>query len=289
MIQRNASIALFFLVCLLSTLNVSAWKPPHRFPRPLHAQPRSTDASSSEFIYETRFFTNKVDHFSFRPKSYRTYQQRYLFNDTFWDRSQGAMFFYAGNEGSIEWFARNTGFMWQLAQQQKALLVFAEHRFYGASMPSKGHLSLLTAEQALADFAVLLTSLKQNLTAQSTPVIAFGGSYGGMLAAWMRLKYPHVISGAIASSAPILWFEDLTPVDSFERIVTNNFRAASQSCVNAINSSWAAIDEVVGKDGGVEALARTFKVCKLDGAEGLKGWLQGAWLVFNIATDMLLC
>lgn len=40
-------------------------------------------------------------------------------------------------------------------------------------------LSYLTAEQALADYAILLTDLKKNLSAEACPVVLFGGSYGG--------------------------------------------------------------------------------------------------------------
>lgn len=111
-------------------------------------------------------------------------------------------------------------------------------------------LSYLTTEQALADFAVFVTDLKRNLSAEASPVVLFGGSYGGsksnslccgirfffksefvvndamltVLAAWMRLKYPHIAIGALASSAPILQFEDIVPPQTFYDIVSNDFK-----------------------------------------------------------------
>lgn len=45
----------------------------------------------------------------------------------------GPIFFYAGNEGPVETYIANTGLMWESAPRFAALVVFAEHRYYGAS------------------------------------------------------------------------------------------------------------------------------------------------------------
>jgi len=54
-------------------------------------------------------------------------------------------------------------------------------RYYGKSLPfgndsfKHPYVDLLTAEQALADYAVLVTALKSQLNASESRVIAFGG------------------------------------------------------------------------------------------------------------------
>lgn len=159
-----------------------------------------------DMAYNETWFEQPLDHFSFVNSS-ATFKQRVLINQAYFDpkRSAGPIFLYTGNEGDIEAFAANSGFMWDIAPDFGALLVFAEHRYYGKSNPFGAEAykpnpalnGYLTSEQALADFANLAVYLKDEYgsAGQDTPLIAFGGSYGGMLSAWFRIKYPHICDG----------------------------------------------------------------------------------------------
>lgn len=61
--------------------------------------------------------------------------------------------------------------MWDIAPQYKAALVFVEHRFYGKSLPFANdsfsalrNVGYLSSEQALADFADVISFLKNEVS-----------------------------------------------------------------------------------------------------------------------------
>lgn len=63
---------------------------------------------------------------------------------------------------------------------------------FGNETFAQQNLKYLTVEQAMMDYVELIKSIRATYAAQDKPVITFGGSYGGMLSAWLRMKYPHV-------------------------------------------------------------------------------------------------
>ncbi|XP_063301035.1 lysosomal Pro-X carboxypeptidase [Pelobates fuscus] len=237
--------------------------------------------------YKTYYFNQKIDHFGFSEDA--SFKQRYLVSDCHWRKPAGPILFYTGNEGDITLFCNNTGFMWDVAEQLGAMLVFAEHRYYGESMPfgdlsysDPKYLNYLTSEQALADFAVLIKFLKSSIEgAKDSPVIALGGSYGGMLAAWFRMKYPQVVVGALASSAPIWQFEDLVPCNTFYQTVTNDFKKSGPGCSESILNSWAAINHLSETGDGLQWLSDAFHLCSplktKEDVGNFKGWLIETW------------
>lgn len=230
------------------------------------------EGNGIEINYETKWYTQLVDHFTWANQD--TYQQRYLVNKDNWCGKNCPILFYCGNEGDIEVFTNNTGWMWENAKNLRAMLVFAEHRFYGKSMPypidptkvtpnATKTLGYLSSEQALADYAKLIFSLKNEIyDAKYSAVIAIGGSYGGMLAAWMRMKYPNAVTGALAGSAPILQFSEEYECSQFNQIVTKDFENYSPHCSQSVAKSWSILQTLGESDQGLAQLSSAFHTCK---------------------------
>ena len=134
-----------------------------------------------------------------------TYKQRLCVYSDYWTPHKGQpIFLYTGNESPVDEYVNNTGLMWDLAASEKALVVFAEHRYFGESIPEidgmDNCLAYLSSEEALADYASLSNRIRREWGGEGGAVIAFGGSYGGMLASWMRILYPSAVDGGMLSS-----------------------------------------------------------------------------------------
>jgi pimeloyl-ACP methyl ester carboxylesterase len=214
--------------------------------------------------------TMPVDHFN--ASNHDTYDMRYIIDWSFYNASHGPILFYAGNEGAIWNFYNNTGFMAEtLAKEMGALVVFAEHRFYGTSLPyypntfNTSNLRFLSVEQVMRDFIHLQDFLKSNASnpeLNKKATILFGGSYGGMLASWMRMKYPQHFQGALASSAPILWFKGKIDPNAYTRVASDVIKSqGGQDCYDYIGRGFYDLQNVMYDSSKWESVKNIFNLC----------------------------
>eukprot|EP00943_MAST-04B_sp_MAST-4B-sp1_P004771 g4771.t1 len=260
-----------------------------------------------------KYFTQPLDHFSpgaanvngNKNSSVTTFQQRYcLYDKYFNERMTGErnvassgqppnILFYTGNESPVEEYVNQTGLMWTLAPKLNSLVVFAEHRYFGESVPQlkglRNCLSYCTTQQALADHALLVLEVKKNYNIPNAKVVAFGGSYGGMLASWARIKYPNVFDGAIAGSAPVWGFPLLNPpLDGATQAITRSASkagGATDQCKDNIRTAWPIIYDIGKTQDGRDYLSSVLNLCEpLQSTSDVDKYLQYAQaLWFDLA------
>ncbi|KAG8506266.1 Thymus-specific serine protease [Galemys pyrenaicus] len=223
----------------------------------------------------------------FNASDGRSFLQRYWVNDQYWASQNGPVFLHLGGEGSLGPGSVMRGHPAALAPAWGALVIGLEHRFYGLSIPPGGldmaQLRFLSSRHALADVvsARLAFSHLFNVSS-SSPWVCFGGSYAGSLAAWARLKFPHLIFASVASSAPVravLDFSEYNEVGAGagagaekpqepslltppfrQQVVSRSLRSTaiggSRECLAATSAAFAEVERRLRAGGAARAALR---------------------------------
>jgi lysosomal Pro-X carboxypeptidase len=155
-----------------------------------------------------------------------------------------------------------------VAYETKALIIFGEHRYFGASLPFSPEVAFwplnnlyLTVDQAMLDYVDLITYIRKSRSLQDKPCIVFGGSYGGMLAAWLRMKFPHVFQGALASSAPLLYFKRELEF-SFSDHCIESYRKVLDKAPGLIREGFEQLDDFKSRPETWPRLSKIYNTCK---------------------------
>ena len=246
-----------------------------------------------------RWVVQPLDHFD-RLET-RTWNQRYFANDAHWKtrRASGGdetpsdetssdaslVFLCVGGEGPafdptvVTAGGPHCALAVEMAASRGALILALEHRFYGPSQPT-GDLTVaslrhLSSAQALADAARFVShAAREFRVPRDARWVAFGGSYPGMLASWLRLKYPHLVHAAVASSAPV---QAAFAMPGYDRVVGESLAetdvGGSLACARAVRAAFRALsDELRTREGRRRVEAR-FHVCdaSFEASEGSTG------------------
>ncbi|XP_018566061.1 putative serine protease K12H4.7 isoform X2 [Anoplophora glabripennis] len=227
-----------------------------------HNPPPPKGALKSSVYVSQAYFTQKLDHES---NDEITWSQRYFVNKEYFNTTaNNVVFLMLGgeSEASERWMIYGS---WLVsAQKYGALLFQLEHRFYGKSHPfsdlSTENLRYLSSEQALADAANFIKAMNEQYSLPSdVKWIVFGGSYSGSLAAWLRLKYPDLVQGAVSTSGPLL-----AKLDFYEyfQVVIDDLAAISQECVNNLTTAMKQVDDLLYNPSDEESLTSIFNLCE---------------------------
>jgi dipeptidyl-peptidase-2 len=100
----------------------------------------------------------------------------------------------------------------------------------------------------------------------------------------MRLHYPNIVSGSIASSAPILVIAGDSSRETFFQDVTKDFERAEVGCVDRVKAAFRTMSALVDSGtAGLKNLSATFNLCSDLQSVGdyhhLVGWLRNAFTV----------
>ena len=288
-VMRTAALPVLLAAATAAAGSLSPPRHRHSLPASRARDPARPSVANCTLLY----LDQPLDH---AEAGSPTWPQRVFVYDGFvtpGDRAR-AVFFYVGNEADVTLYVNATGWMWERAAEFGALLVWSEHRYYGESQPfgsaeaSLANKTYLTVEQAIADHAAAAAQVRARYgVPDAAATVGFGGSYGGMLASWLRMTRPDALDGALAASAPILSFEGERPACDptfYARGTSYDASAAagaSPACAPALQRAFAGeeLAALGASPDGRDKLAAGLRLCggALGDDDGA-GWDVAFWL-----------
>ncbi|XP_053671932.1 putative serine protease K12H4.7 [Anopheles nili] len=228
----------------------------------LHREPpiRGGSASTKAATVTTKYIMQRLDHFD--AQNVNTWSMRYMENGEHYQPG-GPLFIYVGGEWTISEGSISRGHVYDMAKELNGYLFYTEHRYYGESHPTvdlrTDKLKYLNIDQALADLAHFVVEMRRTIPgAENAGVIMVGGSYSATMVAWFRQKYPHLINGAWASSAPVFAKVEFT---EYKEIVSESIKLVGGSnCAGRIERAIKQVEELLD-NGQQERVAQEFRLC----------------------------
>ena len=208
---------------------------------------------------EAQWFTQQLDHNNVRDP--RTWKQRYWVSWEFF-KTGGPVLIMIGGEGEENPAWLKAGALAEYGKQYGAAMFILEHRYYGQSRPTEDlsvkNLVWLSSHQALADLAGFIEGMisEHNLTG---PWVSLGGSYPGSLAGWLRLKFPHLVAGSVASSGPVFAKPDFY---EYLEVVDAALKTENSDCSKALSTAVSKLVFLTSHRVGWSMLTKMFKLCK---------------------------
>jgi len=208
-------------------------------------------AAYPQYNQTEHYFTGqRLDHFD--PTNQATWSQRFFVIDDFWKPPHGPVILHLCGEYVCPGINPSRLYPLQLASEWGALVVTVEHRFYGKSQPfgdlAVDHLRFLSSRQALNDLAFFTEWFQSTWIDQghgaagNNTWITIGGSYPGAMAAWYRLKYPHLTAAAHSSSGVVQAILNFTAFD--EQVAAS----VGTECADALRATTVAVETALAKD-----------------------------------------
>ena len=196
-------------------------------------------------------------------------------------RGEGLAFLHIGGEAEASPGWLNYGAWYKWAQENGAAMFVLEHRFYGQSKPTEDmsteNMKFLSSRQGLADAGHFISAMNQRYNLSTW--ITFGGSYAGSLSAWMRLRFPHLVTGSVSSSGPLL-----AKLDYYEYLqgVARALDTTGPGCNLAIREAVTRLVRMVQTKETWQELSRKFKLCSSLDGQNMLDVMNLEYLLFEI-------